>query len=553
YASDGTSSRNLSAGIGGYFGAHRCNCPVTLSPVVQVTTAGQTDIGNSTIGVNFLLGANCLASPASCASLGQVTFTGTQSAVSPTFKSNLVFQAAAGSATVTCGSLSAGSTTLWALLAQDGVALQFALQMDLPIITATVGAPTTVTALGADKGLLVTWTPPADTSLVSGYQVLCLPHPPVASTIGYESCPFDTTASVGSTVLTPADVTEVCSGVLSATTTSNRLSGLVNGTTYTVAVIAIDPSGGVSALSPQATGMPQPTMGFYEKYKDDGGVATGCALAPSPHLGRSGWLWIALVTALLMVGAWRRHRWRKAGGIAMALFLASGASARAQDQAAKINDDWAANPSAQRTASPPDWGFELGVSLYRPAVDSEFSNGLHPYADTFGTSRHLMSEVEFDRYIGHRIGSWGAGLRIGYCKLTGTATYSDGVTPSGDDTSLRLIPFSLSALYRADGLPGLRVVPLIPYAKAGLDAMMWTATRSGDSASHTGLTLGWHLAAGMALGLNSLGLGSVKPGEIAGPGALFFEWDYSAINGLGMSGELHMGDSTWVAGLMFDL
>jgi len=99
----------------------------------------------------------------------------------------------------------------------------------------------------------------------------------------------------------------------------------------------------------------------------------------------------------------------------------------------------------------------------------------------------------------------------------------------------------------------LRVVPLIPYAKAGLDAMMWTATRSGDSASHTGLTLGWHVAAGMALGLNSLGLGSVKPGEVAGPGALFFEWDYAAINGLGMSGELHVGDSTWVAGLMFDL
>ena len=358
---------------------------------------------------------------------------------------------------------------------------------------------------------------------------------------------------MGSTVLTFTDVTEVCSEMLSATTTSKRLAGLVNGTTYTVAVIAIDPSGGVSALSPQATAMPQPTMGFYENYKADGGAASGCALAPSPHSGRSGWLWIALAMALLIVRGWRWRRWRKAGGIAMALVLASGATAHAQDPPEKINDDWATNPSAQRAGLAPDWGFELGVSLYRPAIDSEFGNGLHPYADTFGTSRHLMSEVEFDRYLGHRVGSWGAGLRIGYCKLTGTATLTDGITPSGDDTSLRLIPFSLSALYRADGLPGLRVVPLIPYAKAGLDAMMWTATRSGDSASHTGLTLGWHLAAGLALGMNSFGLGSVKPGEVAGPGALFFEWNYAAINGLGMSGKLHVGDNTWVAGLMFDL
>ncbi len=553
YASEGTSSINLSAGtLGGYFGTHRCSCPVTLSPVVQLTTSGQTNIGSSTIAVNFLLGANCPAAPSSCASLGQVAFSAAQSAASPTFNSSLVFQAAAGSATVTCGSLTAGSTTLWAVLTQDGVALSFPLSMELPIVTTTVGAPTAVSALAADKGILVTWTPPADVSLVSGYQVLCLPRPASASTAGYESCGFETTVAGTATLLTPADATEVCSGVLSATTTSNRLAGLVNGTTYTVAVIAIDPSGGVSALSPQATAMPQPTMGFYEKYKADGGAATGCALAPSPQSGRSGWLWIALTMALLIVGGWRWRRWRKAGGIAIALVLASGATARAQEPE-KINDDWATNPSAQTAGLAPDWGFELGVSLYRPAIDSEFSNGLHPYADTFGTSRHLMSEVEFDRYLGHRVGSWGAGLRIGYCKLTGTATLADGVTPSGDDTSLRLVPISLSALYRADGLPGLRVVPLIPYAKAGLDAMTWTAARSGDSASHTGLTLGWHLAAGLALGLNSFGLGSVKSGEVAGPGALFFEWDYAAINGLGMSGKLHVGDNTWVAGLMFDL
>jgi hypothetical protein len=61
------------------------------------------------------------------------------------------------------------------------------------------------------------------------------------------------------------------------------------------------------------------------------------------------------------------------------------------------------------------------------------------------------------------------------------------------------------------------------------------------------------VAAGTALGLNFLGMGSLNPGAIADPCALFFEWDYGAINGLGMGGKMHVGDSTWFAGIMFDL
>jgi hypothetical protein len=557
YASNGSSWRHLAAGeISGFFGAHRCGCPDTLSPLVQLTTSGQTNIGNSTIAVNFLLGANCLTAPASCVSLGQVTFSAAQSAASPTFDSSLVFQHAATTSTVDCANLKTGSTTLWAVLAQDGVALAFAPTMDLAVITTTVAAPTAVTALTADGALKVTWTPPADTSLVAGYQVLCLPRPALASTAGYESCGLDTTG-VGGAILTPADATEICSAVVAAPNTSVRLTGLVNGTPYTVAVVAVDPSGGVSALSPTAVATPEPTMGFYEKYKQDGGAATGCALSPVPTSGRGAWLWIALAVGLLMAQRWRWRRRRRPNlaGITIAgiIVLASSATAHAQIRPEKSNDDWAMNSGMSDSEMPPDWGLEVGISLYRPDVDSEFSNGIHPYADAFGSSRHLMSEVEIDRYLGHGFGSWGVGLRIGYTKLTGAAFQAaDGTSASGDETNLRLIPFSLSALYRADGLPGLRSVPLVPYVKAGLDSVVWTESSTGK-ASHTGITPGWHAAAGLALGLNSLGLGANKPGAIAGPGSLFFEWDYAVISGLGLSGALHVGDSTWFAGLMFDL
>jgi hypothetical protein len=411
--------------------------------------------------------------------------------------------------------------------------------------------------LPADTGILVTWTPPADTSLVAGYQVLCLPRPAVAATAGYESCGLATKVD-GGIALTPADITQLCSVEVSATTTQTRLSGLVNGTPYTVAVVAIDPSGGVSTLSPPAGATPQPTTGFYDNYKKAGGAATGCSASPLPQHGRVGLLWIVFAVALVIGRRQhgQRNRRGKASGrlLSAILVLAFSTTARAQIRPESGSDDWAPmNPQAREGIDmPPDWGLELGISLYRPGVDSEFGGAAHPYADAFGSSRHLMSEVEVDRYLGHRVGSWGVGLRVGYQKVTGAAFLSDG-TRSGDETGLRLVPFSASAFYKADGLPGLRSVPLVPYVKAGLDGVVWTESTTGGKANHNGFSAGWHVAAGLALGLNSLGLGANHAGAIAGPGALFFEWDYATINGLGMGKELHVGDSTWVAGLMFDL
>ena len=553
-AAEGSSWLALDASaLSGFFNPHRCLCPDTITPTLQLTSSGQTNMGTSTVGVSFFLGADCSASSASCVSLGSATFTASQSATPPTFNSSQVFQAAAGSSAVNCASLAAGSTTMWAVLTQDGVALPFTLALQVPVTATVVAAPTAITALPADQGILVTWTPPADRSQVSGYQVLCLPRPAKASAAAYESCGLP---SIGtdSTVMTAADQSQVCSGKVSAGTTSVRLSGLENGTSYTVAVIAIDQGGGISALSPQAEAIPQPTMGFFEKYKQDCGAASSCAL--SPHSSRAGPFGIALFGALIVaLGRSPRRRRRRGTSVtrAMVLLLACSATARAQDSPNRRSADWPWDSQAPPVFQPPDWSLEIGVSLYRPAVDSEFSDGAHPFADTFSSSRHLLSELELDRYLARRYGTWGVGLRGGYYQVTGTAFLADGITRSGDKTALRLIPFSLSVLYRADRIPHLRNVPLVPYLKAGLDGVVWTASRTGNSPSHTGFTPGWHGAAGVALGLNFLGMGSLNPGALADPCALFFEWDYAVINGLGLGHTLHVGDSTWFAGVMIEL
>jgi hypothetical protein len=558
YASAGSSSLTLdSSNLGGFFNPHECLCPDTITAVVQMTSAGQTDVGSSTIAVSFFLGANCSssASSASCVSVGSQLALTTSQAAQATFTSGQVFQSAAGPASVDCGNLTAGSTTLWAVLTQDGTALSFPLSIQLPVVATVVAPPIAVDALPANHGILVSWTPPADTSQVAGYQVLCLPRPAKASTAAYESCGLDSSGT-GSAVMTPSDLTEVCSAKVSAATTSVRLAGLDNGTSYTVAVVSIDASGGVSALSPQATATPQPTEGFYEKYKEDAGTAGGCSL--SPRSGRAGLLCIALVAAAVVAlgrsSQRRRHRKTVAATAtrALLLLLAFSATARAQVALDHRDADWPQSPVSPLPQTP-DWGIEIGVSLYRPAVDSEFSNGTHPFAETFGSGRHLLSELEVDRYVYHRYGTWGVGLRGGYYKVTGASFLADWTTRSGDGTALRLIPFALSLVYKADRIPGLKKVPLIPYLKAGLDGVVWTASSTGGSASHSGFTPGWHIAGGVALGLNFLGMGTINPGALADPCALFFEWDYAAIDGLGFGKMLHVGDNTWFAGVTFDI
>lgn len=557
-SADGTTWDALPTNIlAGLYGPHRCLCPNSVSVALQLTAAGQSHLGSSTISVNLLLGASCLTSPESCASLGQASFSATQSAKAPSFSSSLIFQAAAGGAAVDCANLAAGSTTAWAVLAQDGVALPFALTVDFPVTANIAAAPSAVTVQPGNQGLLVSWTPPSDTSLVAGYQVICLPRPAVASTAGYDSCGL--VSDVGSAFLTPADPTEICSDQVPATNTSVRLAGLVNGTPYTIAVIAIDPTGGTSAISPLAVGTPQPTMGFIDKYKEAGGAAGGCSLLPPPPSGRAGLLWLAAAATVSFVTLRYLRRVRRGrrgatggGAPAFALLFFLGGTAQAEDAQVKHSDDWAVESPAPRLSSQPDWGVELGLSLYRPAVDSEFGNGVQPFADTFSNSRHLMSEAELARYLGHRFGTWGVGLRAGYYKVSGPAFLADGITRSGDETGLRLVPLSLSLFYRATGLAGLKRVPLIPYFKAGLDGVVWTATTTG-SASRSGFTPGWHAAAGTILGLNFLFGSAIVPGAIADPCALFFEWDYAAINGLGFGNTLRVGDSTWFAGIMFDL
>ncbi|HVX97590.1 MAG TPA: MXAN_2562 family outer membrane beta-barrel protein [Polyangia bacterium] len=244
--------------------------------------------------------------------------------------------------------------------------------------------------------------------------------------------------------------------------------------------------------------------------------------------------------------------------------LAWPAAARAQTNI--LEEAPAETPYGNRYHSPQHFAFELKFGPFRPDVDSEFANNAivrTPYASYFGTSDHLLSQIEFDWQILHPFGSIALGVGIGYFSVTGTAPLANGTGMlSGDTSSFRVIPTSLSAVYRFDRLLEDRNIPIVPYGKLGLDYSFWRITNGNGDVAHDaagkvgeGGTLGWHGTLGVALVLDFLDPEAAREFDSdlgVNHTAIAFEFTHADVSGLGQSGRLHVGDTTWALGVLLE-
>jgi hypothetical protein len=211
--------------------------------------------------------------------------------------------------------------------------------------------------------------------------------------------------------------------------------------------------------------------------------------------------------------------------------------------------------------SPQHFAFELRFGPYSPDIDSEFGGRSEPHKVFFGDKSRLMSQIEFDYQILRHVGSLGIGLGVGYFTESGKNP-TDAKIVSEDRSTLRLFPFSLSAVYRFD-LPYERAkIPLVPYGKVGLDYVMWSV-RNGNGeipddpagGRAAGGTWGWHAAVGLSFILDFLDPISAQQFDVemgVNHTHLFAELGTWRVNGLGMDNKLHVGDTTWVGGLLFE-
>jgi hypothetical protein len=372
----------------------------------------------------------------------------------------------------------------------------------------------------------------------------------------------------------------LCSGLLPSTANQYRITGLQNGIWYGVGVAAIDRYNNVSAISPADVvyGQPIPTVDFYSEYKTAGGSAQGgfCSLG-SWHSRGSAAAVICFVGLALVLVVRRRKGPPSIGPFV--LMLATGTILAGRARAQEVYHDSSIVQDEATEAwggSPREYAIEARFGLYTPNVDSEFSKKT-PQADVFGSKRRPMWQLEFDWEFLQEFGTLALGGVIGYYKenalapcapaaLQSAPTQCDSSGRSSDNTSLRLIPLAVLLVYRLDEAAMRWKIPLVPYAKIGLNYTIWTINDGNGSVPYApndkgqggkgqGGTMGWQAAVGLSLQLDFLDPGAAR-GFDADSGVnhtyAFFELDHVDGSGLYRKDVLRVGDNTWVAGLMFE-
>jgi hypothetical protein len=224
--------------------------------------------------------------------------------------------------------------------------------------------------------------------------------------------------------------------------------------------------------------------------------------------------------------------------------------------------------ASPRFASPQRFALELRLGPYSPEIDEEFGGAKTPHKDFFGDDTRLMFQVEFDwqLYRHPAAGSVGIGGSAGFFRESASSPFNAGDEPSasrsGDRSRLSLFPLAALAVYRADQLWRLWGLPLVPYGKLGLNYTFWNIYDGNDLVAENpgggrgrGGTLGWQAAVGLSLVLDIVDLGSAR--ELDSETGInhthvFVEYVKYEVSGLGQKNKLHVGDSTWLAGLLFE-
>jgi hypothetical protein len=239
-----------------------------------------------------------------------------------------------------------------------------------------------------------------------------------------------------------------------------------------------------------------------------------------------------------------------------------------------------------RYDSPQRFALELKFGPYLPDIDRNYSGaGFGPYATIYGetddrgvaTSKPkngFYGGLAFEWQIVNLAGPIGIGVQWSMMRDKAQALLADpptdpeaDVRSGADSTRFAVMPVAVQAVYRFELLADRFRVPLVPYAKAGVNySFWWSKDGSGDISTikdadgkvidkARGGAWGFQTNLGGMLRLDFLERGTARTlDRVTGINHtyLFAEWQLSRVNNFGRKNSINLGDSTWLVGLALE-
>jgi hypothetical protein len=313
------------------------------------------------------------------------------------------------------------------------------------------------------------------------------------------------------------------------------------------------------------------------------------------------WHLLTLPGLLAVIGlawAWRRRRRRRqrtlprlvVASAAAAALVAVPALASAQSSIMPYWEEESLADETEETGS--RWNVGVKVGPYTPGIDAQYQDQTgkddrKPFDEAFRGGMWLPV-LEVDYFILNHIGQLGIGGSVGfsgdganpwkvYDPTLGSDPTMNRTTPghpnrlreNADDMTFRMVPLTLTAVYRATQLDEAYGIPVVPYLRGGLAYYIWWMRSpngeiakldgcEGDGESTTckgrGGSLGLVGSVGLALRAESIDKNaalSMRESGIQHAG-FYVEGSLGWVDGFGSDKRLALGDLTWFAGFNFE-